>query len=467
MHLQMGFVPYRVGHALYVLAALAASLGACAQSVQAPSSLKSCEGALCNPSAGGYGIWTFHGTRGHGTWTNVGGEAELSVERFDAESVVIHREDVVGPTKGASAVYRGKLDGDQIRGVVEYSWAGHWNPGRTAPWSAKLDPKIAADFLAGLSPPSVNSGSVQAAAPIVLSGEFYSLTPANWGNKTMHPVRITHQGNEFSVVRLIAGSAKTAADAKVNGEPYVRGTFDANGTVARVKNAQGQWTPTRVQLVNPDHVKIGGEDFLRFTDTQSLPHLECNPDNPLHVQGDYAWYRGVAAKKDKDHKLYLCWIRISALMGLRDGQSAWGYALLTGDGVAKDDRQGFVFTEKAAHQGNFLGQFNLSRLLAAGVGTGRDEKAAEYWFHVASRNSDAPEAMQEKEGERIFGSVITGLLRDAFVRDGLCDTPEPSSARTAVEQHQLEQQVEERDRRIKSGMDCSSHAMNYLWHPPD
>jgi hypothetical protein len=436
-----------------------------AQGVTAPSSVFSCEGPLCNPSSGGYGTWTFSGSLGHGIWSKGGIEAELIVERFDSDAVVIRRKDTVGNNVGATAVYRGKLDGAHIDGGVEYSWPGHWNQPRTAHWSARIDPKVATDFLVNLQPAVVNSGVNQAIAGTILQGEFFTTTPANWGNKIIHPVRITHSGNEFSVVKLVTGSAPKAQDAKTDGEPYVRGTFDANGTAARVRGGDGNWTPTTVLLANPDHVKIGNADFIRFTDS-ILPYIPCDPNNALHVQNDYAWWRAKAAQKDKKKELYFCWLRVSAIGGLRDAQSAWGYALLTGDGAPRDEKQGFAFTEKAAHQGDFRGQINLSRLLAAGVGTARNEQLAQYWFHVASRNSDAPKEMQEKEGLRIFGNVVVGLLQDSFARDPICDTPDPGSARTIIEHNNYERQSQERDRRIHDyGLDCSSHAMNFLLHP--
>jgi hypothetical protein len=384
----------------------------------------------------------------------------LVVDKFDEEAVVIHRKDVAGPTIGLTAIYQGKLNGARVDGTVAYSWPGHSDIPRTAPFTAIIDAQIAPAFLAGLKPAVINSGPNQPLAAMILSGEYFATTPGrNYGDRVIHPIRITHSGHEFSIVRLVAGSAKTAQEARVDGEPYVRGTFDGKGTTTSIKGNDGNWTPTTVVLVNPDHVKIAGFDFLRFADTP-LPEIPCDPTNPLHVQNDYSWRRSRAALKANNPSLSLCWVRISALGGLRDGQSAWGYALLTGKGVARDEKLGFQFTEKAAHQGDFRGEFNLSRLFAAGVGTPRNQQAAEYWYHVASRNQDAPASMQNAEGLRILGNVIGGLLHDSFVRDPICDAPE--SPRNLSEQHQLE----ERNRRInQEGLDCSSQALNYLMRP--
>jgi hypothetical protein len=440
----------------FCVAAVVLSMVGYGQGAIVPASLVACEGNPCGPP----GNWTFEGSRGHANWPKLGIDADLDVRQFDEDGVVIYRKDVAGPTKGLVAIYRGKLNGPRADGTVEYTWPGHFDKARTAHFTAIIDAKIARAFLAGLKPAVINSGSNQAIAAQILSGEYFATTPGrNYGDKIIHPIRITHSGREFSIVKLVAGSAKTAQEARVDGEPIVRGTFDEKGTTARLRGDDGIWTPTAVLLVNPDHVKIGEFDFLRFDDTP-LPEIPCDPANPLHVQNDYSWRRSRVALKANNQSLSLCWVRISALGGLRDGQSAWGYALLTGKGVARDERLGFQFTEKAAHQGDFRGQFNLSRLFAAGVGTPRNREAAEYWYHVASRNPGAPASMQNAEGLRILGNVIGGLLRDSFVRDPICDAPD--SPRNLNEQHQLE----ERNRRInQEGLDCSSHALNYLMRP--
>jgi len=445
------------------LSVLAASNSA--QSQEAPPSVFSCEGDPCGPAGAGFGTWTFEASRGHASWAKLGIQADLSVERFDAEAVIIHRKDTAGLTVGASAVYRGKLNGPRVDGTVEYSWPEHFDKPKFAPWFAVIDPKVAPAFLANLKPAVINSGANQAIAALILSGEYFTTTPGNWGSKIAHPIRITRSGKEFSIVKLVTGSAAKAQDARPDREPFVRGTFDENGTAARIKGIDGNWMPTTVLLVSPDHVRIGAFDFVRYSDIP-LADIPCDPNNPLHVEGDFAWLRSRPALKDKNQDLYLCWVRISALDGLRDGQSAWGYALLTGNGVPRDVNLGFQFTEKAAHQGDFRGQINLSRLFAAGVGTERNEELAEYWFHVASRNADAPASLQNAEGLRIFQNVMVGLLHDAFVRDSICDAPDPSSGRDMVEQQRFERQRNERDRRIREeGLDCSSHALSYLMAP--
>jgi hypothetical protein len=69
--------------------------------------------------------WTFLGGQGNGQWPS-GEIANLSVEHFDADTVVIRRADSTGPSAGLTAVYNGTRHGDRIGGEFTSSWPGHW-----------------------------------------------------------------------------------------------------------------------------------------------------------------------------------------------------------------------------------------------------------------------------------------------------------------------------------------------------
>lgn len=85
-----------------------------------PVTMTECEGT--NNCAN----WTFLGTQGNGQWPS-GEVANLTVERFDADSVVIQRADSTGPTAGLTAVYTGTRHGNRIGGEYTSSWPGHWS----------------------------------------------------------------------------------------------------------------------------------------------------------------------------------------------------------------------------------------------------------------------------------------------------------------------------------------------------
>jgi len=85
-----------------------------------PVTMTECEGT--NNCA----TWTFLGSQGNGQWPS-GEVANLSVERYDANSVVIRRADSTGASAGLTAVYTGTRHDDRVGGEYTSSWPGHWD----------------------------------------------------------------------------------------------------------------------------------------------------------------------------------------------------------------------------------------------------------------------------------------------------------------------------------------------------
>jgi hypothetical protein len=90
------------------------------QASAVPVTMTECEGT--NNCAS----WTFLGGQGNGQWPS-GEIANLSVERYDDNTVVIRRADSTGPSAGLTAVYSGTRHGDRVGGEFTSSWPGHWN----------------------------------------------------------------------------------------------------------------------------------------------------------------------------------------------------------------------------------------------------------------------------------------------------------------------------------------------------
>ena len=84
-----------------------------------PVTMTECEGV--NNCA----TWTFLGSQGTGQWPS-GDIASLSVERYDADNVVIRRADATGSSAGLTALYTGARHGDRVGGDFTSSWPGHW-----------------------------------------------------------------------------------------------------------------------------------------------------------------------------------------------------------------------------------------------------------------------------------------------------------------------------------------------------
>lgn len=80
--------------------------------------------------------WTFLGSRGDGQWPS-GEAANLSVQHFDANSVVIYRADWKGPSAGLTAVYRGTRHGDRLEGKFTATLPGQ-KDSATEDWHATI-----------------------------------------------------------------------------------------------------------------------------------------------------------------------------------------------------------------------------------------------------------------------------------------------------------------------------------------
>jgi hypothetical protein len=99
-----------------------------------PVTMTECEGV--NNCA----TWTFLGAQGNGQWPS-GEVANLSVERYDDNSVVIRRADSTGSSAGLTAVYTGTRHGDRVGGDFTSSWPGHWD-NKAGNWYATVEAAI-------------------------------------------------------------------------------------------------------------------------------------------------------------------------------------------------------------------------------------------------------------------------------------------------------------------------------------
>jgi hypothetical protein len=95
--------------------------------------------AMCEDSDG-CSTWSFEGREGHGQWSN-GASANLTAERFGADTVLIRRTDTSGLAHGLTAFYSGTRKGERIEGTVIWSWSnnGQYLAGTTN-WHGAINP---------------------------------------------------------------------------------------------------------------------------------------------------------------------------------------------------------------------------------------------------------------------------------------------------------------------------------------
>jgi Sel1 repeat len=85
-------------------------------------------------------VWLFNGPKGKQTiLASLSSQIELTVERFEGGSVVIHRKDLSGLYPGWTATYTGTVQGGEMRGTAIFS--GPRNETLHGKWVAIIPPK--------------------------------------------------------------------------------------------------------------------------------------------------------------------------------------------------------------------------------------------------------------------------------------------------------------------------------------
>jgi hypothetical protein len=108
-----------------------------------------CENSGCTPSGPNSAVWTLSGNRGLGRFGS--GTQPLVIEHIDASSIAVRRVDGNG---SLTALYMGRIEGQQITGSVIYYDTGHPNSPRTSVWNGILrgSPTSLTTAVTGLSP---------------------------------------------------------------------------------------------------------------------------------------------------------------------------------------------------------------------------------------------------------------------------------------------------------------------------
>jgi hypothetical protein len=187
-----------------------------------PITMAECEGV--NNCA----TWTFLGSQGNGQWPS-GEIANLSVEHYDADSVVIRRADSTGPSAGLTAVYKGTRHEDRVGGEFTSSWPGHWD-NKSGNWYATI----------GAGP--------QAPPPVI---RF--CTPSNgcdtftWNDGHYDCVddagrRTTWTVESFSPDSVILNSVQGALTASIKGKISSQGNSIADGILSASNGFSSHFT---------------------------------------------------------------------------------------------------------------------------------------------------------------------------------------------------------------------------------
>ncbi|HTV16496.1 MAG TPA: tetratricopeptide repeat protein [Acidobacteriaceae bacterium] len=373
---------------LFILAALSCLMagGLCAQ-----SRMLACEsrGAPCTQMNI---VWSFNGTQGTAT---PGGT--LSIERFDAESLVVRRAD----SSGLTAVYTGAVHGTRIEGTVEWTWPGHDGYPASGKFAAILQDAPGATP----SAPTAATDGTNALPEELLVCENNGPCNAAW---------ILH-GNEG----MGTWFARNPVHAKLT---VVRAEPD-NLLIRRTDTTDGV-TASYAGSLRGDHysgvIVLDGTNQPGATTgtwTATIPQTKCAGD----MDAPSALATGQTALMFKRNQDALNCYTVAANDGDARAQTAVGLLYDQGSGgVEQDYRQAFYWLHKAADQGVYPAQRRIAEMYAAGLGTPRDATMAHIYTARADEQKHDYERQQdlnEREADRraqVLSSFVLGASFGLF-----------------------------------------------------
>jgi TPR repeat protein len=357
-----------LGFLFVFLGTLAQSRSLRAQSI--PGKMTECEADRCGA------VWTFQGKEGTGTW-GTGTRANLKVERFDAQGVVIQRTDVSGNTIGLTATYTGKRNGNRVEGNVTWTWPGHLRAPATGKWSATFENPEPAPVSAQVTP-AAHSQVASSASPD-LSGVWQIDHPPAYHSE-FPPVKCVIVQIKNEIVGIILESQPFLPA----GYPYLKGTNPADSFKVEVQGFTDrgivQWFSGSLHVSDPDHFEFGAKKVAFVRLSRGTPgDVPCDVRNPSHISWGEAIARGWLHTKLKDDAAGACWFRIGAEQGSADAQMWYGSALLFGTGVAKNPAAAIPWLQKSAMQGSYGAAIDLAHMFATGEDLPKSEQRANYW----------------------------------------------------------------------------------------
>lgn len=251
-----------------------------------PTQMTECESNGCG------GDWKFTGRAGKAVWAQ-GVFADLTIERFDAEQVVIRRKDTGANTLGATVVYTGSIHGHRIEGDAVYNWPGHWNNKPvTVHWYADIiDPS--APSRATKPQDAMTAPSSSAGAFPYLDGIWQAKLPPS---ATPVFLAFVSQGADVTFVRVSPGETKVTWRGHFSSSTQLAGHSCGNSD--HIENPNCLPELSTGTLVSPTHFKdsfgaeldkIAGPDDIRYSvglERAKLVNKEAYlPDKPIDIAG--------------------------------------------------------------------------------------------------------------------------------------------------------------------------------------
>ncbi|HEY4212812.1 MAG TPA: tetratricopeptide repeat protein [Steroidobacteraceae bacterium] len=224
-----------------------------------PARMVECESSGCG------GDWKFDGKTGKAVWPQ-GVFADLTIESFNADHVVIRRKDTGRSTLGATAVYTGTIHGRRVEGEAVYNWPGHWgNKPMSVHWYADI-----------LEPGAKTAQSTTSAVP-VSGGNGILEMDGIWRARLPPPApeiffAFVTQGADVTFVQISPGETKVTWRGRFASKTQLVGHSCGNSD--HVENPNCLPETSTVAIVSATHVKdsfgaeldkVAGPDDIRYS----------------------------------------------------------------------------------------------------------------------------------------------------------------------------------------------------------
>jgi hypothetical protein len=135
----------------------------------------------------------------------------------------------------------------------------------------------------------------------------------------------------------------------------------------RWSNPKGrmQWWYVTIDLDDASHLRVLGINRYAQKETREVREMPCNLQNPQHMDGAEAFYRGNAHVLMNDSVAAACWFHVGAIEGHPIAQARYADSLLRGIGVTKNLEEARVWAQKSADQHNPYGEGELAAILSS------------------------------------------------------------------------------------------------------
>ncbi len=204
---------------------------------------------------------------------------------------------------------------------------------------------------------------------------------AKWPNGAFALLTVDHLDFDRIVIKRIDSAGSTPGLTAVYTGKIVGNRIEGDVTWTWRASNSGKWSAT---IIKPDNYTL-----LNY-------NLPC--DSSFNGTGAEAADRGANSMEAKNFDKASCWFHLGASNGDANAEGFLASLLYLGLTGPRDFPESFRWANKAAEQGNYLGERCLSLMYKKGEGVAQDLKLAEYWNTLATQTK-AAQILAERQAQ--------------------------------------------------------------------